>query len=67
MIIFVIQRGHTWVNDRWGYTEAEKTPLRATIIIPEQTKNVLKQGNSNVQKGVYMKDIKLLECTEFGD
>lgn len=50
-----------------GYIEAEKTPLRATIRIPEQTKNVLKQGNSNVQKGIYMKDIKLLESTKFGD
>lgn len=50
-----------------GYIEAEKTPLRATIIIPEQTQNVLKQGNSNVQKGIYVKDIKLLESTKFGD
>ena len=49
------------------YIEAEKTPLRTTVIIQEQTKNGLKQGNSNAQKGIYMKDTKLLESIKFGD
>lgn len=61
MIKSVIQRGHTYGNDRWGYTEAEKKPLRPPVIIQEQSKNGPKQGDSNVQKGIHTKDIKPLE------
>lgn len=48
-------------------TETEKTCLRATVIIQENTMNGVKQGNSDVQKEIKRKDTKLLESTKFGN
>lgn len=49
------------------YIEVEKIPLRAMVIIQEQTKNGLLKGNSNVQKGIHTKDVKLLGSIKFAD